>query len=397
MDRIPPTRLLNLTRLMSRAGRVLTGVDRVELAYLRQFLADDTPAFGLIRTSLGWLLLDRNGLRAFDAAVLSGDWGRAGLLSRLSRRLTKPQQAALGFARRHAIKRARPRNLKGLIAGLGNVDYYTVAHSNLTCAALRPFRYEGNRVNVLIHDIIPLELPDMQRPNTVAQFRDKISAVIGLADRIIFNSQDTKDRLDAYIAREDLDPYAGSVVTHLGADLAVPDVTAIPQELDLTRPYFITVGTIEPRKNHALLLDVWERLGADAPQLFICGSRGWQNEDVFARLDRGIAGVTELVGLSDGAIVALTRNARAMLFPSFAEGFGLPPVEAAALGTPVICGDLAIWREVLGDRGVYLDVTDSYEWEKAVKTVAEQQDPRAKDKMIAPTWADHFKIVLSMT
>ena len=86
-----------------------------------------------------------------------------------------------------------------------------------------------------------------------------------------------------------------------------------------------------------------------------------------------------------------------MLFPSFAEGFGLPPVEAAVLGTPVICGDLAIWREVLGDRGVYLDVTDSYDWEKAVKTIAEQQDSRPNDKMIAPRWADHFKIVLSMT
>ncbi|MFT5742778.1 MAG: glycosyltransferase involved in cell wall biosynthesis, partial [Paracoccaceae bacterium] len=206
-----------------------------------------------------------------------------------------------------------------------------------------------------------------------------------------------KDRLDAYVADAKPDSYKSAVVAHLGVDLTPPDAASLPKSLDLTRPYFVTVGTIEPRKNHGLLLDVWEALGADPPRLFICGSRGWQNEDVFARLDRGIEGVTELSGLSDGAIAALFQGAHAMLFPSFAEGFGLPPIEAAALGTPVICGDLAIWREVLGDTGVYLDVTDRYKWQKAIIKIAEQKNTSPKDKMVAPTWADHFKIVLSMT
>ena len=397
MEQVPTTRVLNLTRLLSRACRTLTGVDRVELAYLRRFLTDDTPVFGLIRTSLGWLLLDRDGMQAFEAAVTTGDWGRRGLLSRLSYRLSARRQAALSLVRRHSIRRCRPRGLAGLVAKLGPIDYYSVAHSNLAPAALRPFSREGHRVNVLIHDIIPLELPQMQRAGTVAAFRAKIGATIGFADRIIFNSQDTKDRLDAYVADAKLDAYKRAVVAHLGVDLTPPDAASLPKSLDLTRPYFITVGTIEPRKNHGLLLDVWEALGADAPRLFICGSRGWQNEDVFARLDRGIESVTELSGLSDGAIAALFQGAHAMLFPSFAEGFGLPPIEAAALGTPVICGDLAIWREVLGDTGVYLDVTDRYKWQKAIIKIAEQKNTSPKDKMVAPTWADHFKIVLSMT
>ena len=97
LEQVPTTRVLNLTRLLSRAGRTLTGVDRVELAYLRRFLTDDTPVFGLIRTSLGWLFLDRDGMQAFQVAVTTGDWGRRGLLSRLSYRLSARRQAALSL------------------------------------------------------------------------------------------------------------------------------------------------------------------------------------------------------------------------------------------------------------------------------------------------------------
>lgn len=397
MDRAPTTRILNLTRLVSRAGRVLTGVDRVELAYLRRFLADDVPAYGLIRTSLGWLLLDRAGLQAFEAAVTRGDWGRAGWLARLSRRLSVTQQAAVSLARRHAVKRARPRGLAKMIAGLGDVDYYSVAHSNLTKSALEPFQRQGNRINVLIHDLIPLEWPELQRPETVALFRDKVTWAVMLADRIILNSQDTKDRLDAYIKTADLDPYACAVVAHLGVDVVPPVSAEVPRGLDLTRPYFVILGTIEPRKNHKFLLDLWERLGPDAPELLIVGSRGWRNEEVFARLDQGVPHVHELAGLSDGAIAALLVDAKALLFPSVAEGFGLPALEALALGCPVICGDLAIWREVLGDHAVYLDVTESYAWEKAINALSHEQVTVSAKTFIPPLWDAHFKIVLSMT
>lgn len=395
MDRNPKPRLLNLSRLLSRAGRVLTGVDRVELAYLRRFLADDRPAFGLIRTSVGYLLVDRVGMAAILNATQSGDWGHANTFARLSYRLSRHQQAALTLARRVSVARCGRFGLARMLRQFqGGVDYYAVAHSNLTRRTLAPIKaLRGSRINVLIHDMIPIDFPQYQRASVKETFTRKIAATVEFADRVIFNSQDTRGRFHAHVGTTN----GVEVVAHLGVDLAAPDPAALPKGVDLSRPYFITVGTIEPRKNHALLLDIWERLGADAPQLFICGSRGWQNEDVFARLDTGIVGVTEMPGLSDGAIAALTQGARAMLFPSFAEGFGLPPVEAAVLGTPVICGDLAIWREVLGDRGVYLDVTGSYEWEKIVKMIAEQQDCRPNDKMIAPTWADHFKIVLSMT
>ena len=115
--------LLDITRLMSRAGRVLTGVDRVELAYLDHLLGLDA-AWGLARTGLGFLLLDTAGLAAFRARLETGDWGKADALSRWSRRLDPVQKAAVSRVRAAAVARCRPRDLARLIRGSGATDSY---------------------------------------------------------------------------------------------------------------------------------------------------------------------------------------------------------------------------------------------------------------------------------
>jgi glycosyltransferase involved in cell wall biosynthesis len=101
-----------------------------------------------------------------------------------------------------------------------------------------------------------------------------------------------------------------------------------------------------------------------------------------------------LTGLPDGAVASLLLGARALLFPSLAEGFGLPLVEAAALGTPVIASDLPVIREVLGDYPVYLDPVDSYPWMETVKTLALSQTRQTA--LTPPTWRDHFNTVLNL-
>ena len=82
----PPARLLDLTRSLRRVGRGATGVDRVELAYLSHLLTEDAPLFGVARTALGYVLLDRDGMRGFQDRLRGRiPWGRADLLSRLPR------------------------------------------------------------------------------------------------------------------------------------------------------------------------------------------------------------------------------------------------------------------------------------------------------------------------
>lgn len=139
------------------------------------------------------------------------------------------------------------------------------------------------------------------------------------------------------------------------------------------------------------------------PALVICGSRGWRNEALFARLDaspmRGRL-IFEVAGLGDGALAALTRDARAMLCPSFAEGFGLPAVEAARLGTPVACSDLPAFREVLGGFPVYLSACDLYGWSDFLEREmlhgpGHASRGRTRGECPEHTWEAHFDRVLT--
>lgn len=393
-----PARLIDLTRSLRRAGRVPTGVDRVEQAYLAHLIPDEVPVYGIVRTAFGYLLLDQAGVVAFhDKIAGTQDWARASLLSRLVGRRDVQVQRAESDLRRLALARCTPRRLQAMLTRHMPADfaYYNVGHSNLTDRVLNAVRRAEGRIHVLIHDVIPLEYPQYQRPQTVAPFRQKLMRVGKWADRVIYNSDDTRRRADALMQGWGRVPQG--IVSHLGTITPLPDPAGMPAHLPPKVPYFITVGTIEPRKNHALLLDLWEQMGADAPPLLICGNRGWENEAVFARLDalKPDDPVQEIPGLPDAALACLVQNAAGALFPSHAEGFGLPPVEALALGTRVLCNDLGVLREILGSHAHYHPVSERDLWLKTVKAW-EKDRPVAinGDAFQAQTWVNHFKTVL---
>lgn len=395
----PTARLLDLTRSLRRVGRVATGVDRVELAYLAHLLTGDAPLFGVARTALGYVLLDRAGMQGFrDRLEGRVPWGRADLVSRLPRGRTAALARAESDVRRMARGRCLPSGLPSLLARhlpLG-FAYLNVGHSNLTDRVLGAVKKARGRITVLIHDVIPLEYPAYQRPGTVAPFRAKIDRVAAQADLIIYNSQGTRRRSEAQM-RGRIPP---AVVAHLGLDLLLPDAGELPPGLTPKSPYFVVVGTIEPRKNHDFLLDLWQQMGADAPLLLICGARGWNNRAVFDRLDQlpPDGPVREFSGLSDPGLAALVQGAAGMLFPSHAEGFGLPPAEALSLGSRVLCNDLPVLREVLGDKAVYAATSEPYSWIRTIEEwTASPPDPRPAKTFNAPTWAEHFKTVLKST
>ncbi len=407
----PSARLLDVTRLASRAGRGLTGVDRVERAYLVQFLKDETtPLFGLARTVPGYVLLDRAGLQSIlDRVDGRQRWGFADVASRLARRLTPMQQRADSDLRRFSMASATRFGLRWLLRrnmppGLA---YLNIGHSNLTSRVLRAVRgVRDARISVFIHDTIPLDYPEFQREGTVERFRESLRRVGRNADLLIYNSARTKGDVERTLARWNMS--VRGVVAHLGSDPAVPARSELPFGLPPDRPYFVVVGTIEPRKNHALLLEVWDQLSedmdpAEVPSLLICGARGWRNEDVFERLDALPADgpVRECPDLSDGALAALIQGAAGLLQPSFAEGFGLPPVEAAALQTPVICADLSVFHEVLGDIPIYLSPTDAYSWVTKIKMLAKAEGRGTgtgpQSDYVPPSWQDHFNTVLRLT
>ena len=374
---------------MRRVGKVLTGVDRVELAYLRAVMADPVPAFGLIRAPLGYILLDQSGMQGLVGALSGPEPGVAPKAQR-SRSWRKARRLALGRVPPAFLGRMLRRHVPQGAA------YLNVGHSNLTDRVLHSVRNGLDaRIAVFIHDVIPLDFPDYQRDGTVEPFVKMIERVAARADLIICNSQDTARRAEA---RMQTPP--NCIVAHLGTDLAEAAPDALPPDLATKPPYFVCIGTIEPRKNHAFLLDVWEEIGADAPKLIIAGSRGWKNEAVFARLDQlpENSPICEVAGLSDGALAALVEGAAGLLFPSHAEGFGLPATDAAARGVPLIVNDLKVFREVLGEIPVYATVSDRYLWINKIKELAGAERKASQPKQfIPPTWDAHFKTVLRLT
>lgn len=394
----PPARLLDLTRLVSRLGRgPMTGIDRVEFAYLAHLLTLETPLFALVRTAAGFLMLDRAGLHKIAALALGGPLGRVDLLSSLTNRKSPARARAETAVRRVAIARcARPflgRMLRHLPAG---TSYLNTGHSNLSDKVLKRL-HSRMRVTVLVHDSIPLDHPEYARPDTVNGFAAKLAAVSAHADLVIHSTQDARTRTEAHLRRFGRVP--DGVVSPLGVAPPRPEPTELPSDIDTTSPYFVAVGTIEPRKNYPLLIQVWQRLAdrPTLPRLYVVGNRGWADPATSDLLD-ATKGIRVLSGLSDGAVAALLQGATALLFPSFAEGYGLPPVEAAALGTPVIASHLPVIREVMGDYPVYLDPTDSYPWLETIEAMMRGPVLQVElgAKWSCPTWEDHFKTALRL-
>lgn len=154
-------------------------------------------------------------------------------------------------------------------------------------------------------------------------------------------------------------------------------------------PYVFFLGTIEPRKNLEFLIRVFDLFSQKHPgkirQLVLAGASGWKNENVFKAIEkanrrhqRKIINYLGYVPHEDKW--ALFENALAFLFPSLYEGFGLPPLEAMALGTPVISSNRASLKEVVDHGGILLDPDDYYGWLKALEMLLDQD---FREKLIA--------------
>jgi alpha-1,3-rhamnosyl/mannosyltransferase len=130
-------------------------------------------------------------------------------------------------------------------------------------------------------------------------------------------------------------------------------------KLGVREPYVLAVASLEPRKNFGRLLDAWNSLGTatGAHQLVVVASEGWRQGGVRRRLERMTSdgSVVKVGHVSDQVLAALYRRANLFVFPSLAEGFGLPVAEAMACGTPVVTSALSSMPEVVGDGALMVD------------------------------------------
>ena len=434
--------ILDVSRLLSRASHAVpTGIDRVELAYAE------------------WLLKHCPDRLQFAALHPLGRFGRLP---------TEPVQHFLDVAARRwrggevpaeTVRRAGrallgPAFLRGQLMleprQAGPTTYLNVSHHHLDRPAVieDAKRRYGARFVCMVHDLIPIEFPEYARPAEPARHERRIRTVAALADGVLVNSAATAASLQPWLDRAGrgtpvlvaplgIDaPSIGAPASSTGSGspgsgspgsgspgsgsngsgsigAGAPDASATGTDLSNTghpaaHPYFVFLGTIEPRKNHLLPLHVWRRLverhGPAAPRLVLAGRRGWENEQVVDMIERCAAlhgVVEERTDLSDAQTGALLRGARALLLPSFAEGYGLPVAEALAAGTPVLCSPLPAMREVGGGVPEYLDPLDGPAWMKAIEDYAAPGSPRRAAQLErlagwrAPGWDDHLKSAMA--
>ncbi len=256
----------------------------------------------------------------------------------------------------------------------------------------------GMRPLYFLHDLIPMTHPEYCRPGEAGRHRQRLETMLATACGLIANSMATADELKSYAALENR-PLPPTVVASLAPGrLAAPAARRL-----MDAPYFVVLGTIEPRKNHLLLLHAWRhlagRLGPAAPRLVIIGQRGWECEQVIDLLDRCDAlreFVVERPACGDAELATWLAHAQALLFPSFAEGYGMPLVEALAAGLPVLASDLPAFREVAGDIPEYFDPLDGLGWIQAIEEYARPGSKQRQAQLArmqgwqAPTWEAHF-------
>lgn len=230
-------------------------------------------------------------------------------------------------------------------------------------------RRNGGEIVSCIFDLIPEIWPHACHEATVPRYRAWLRRALIESDAFIAISRTVALELGAYIETRRLPHRPGLKIGwfHCGAELPAPATDAprpkIAAAVAGDAPVFLLVGTIEPRKGHRVALAAFEALwatGASA-RLVIVGRRGWFEEAIVATIQSHVEYGARLFwfdDVEDAELSFLYDQASALVFPSYAEGFGLPIVEAARRGKLSICSDIPVFREVGGTGAIYFPVND---------------------------------------
>lgn len=231
----------------------------------------------------------------------------------------------------------------------------------------------GFRYVPMIYDFIPLSFPHFVSPGYDAFLADYFGELMWLADCAMCISLSTRKDWMRFC-----DGFGIDVPAHtfpLGCDLpGLPAQTELPQALRGKR-FALFVSTIEPRKNHRVLYDAWDRcvrsgaVDAKRDRLVFVGRLGWAVDDLMRELSANPAthgSIVVLNNVDDAMLATLYRECAFVVFPSFWEGYGIPVAEALGYGKPCFSSDAGSLCEIGGDLVVRIDPKDTIGWADAI-------------------------------
>jgi glycosyltransferase involved in cell wall biosynthesis len=250
------------------------------------------------------------------------------------------------------------------------------------------------RTLLTVHDLSFVRDPESATPALRRYLNEVVPPSVARADQILADSEATKgDLIDLYSAPPDK-----VTVLYSGVDSRFSPAKQRGEEERIRRryklghqPFILGVGALHPRKNYSRLIaafaqiaDVSRRLDGRSinHNLVIVGKQGWLYDSIVADAARlGIRTRLVFPGFADDEdLPALYRASDLFVFPSLYEGFGLPPLEAMACGTPVVTSNVSSLPEVVGDAGITVDPTDIYALADAMSQAL--QDTRLREQMI---------------
>jgi glycosyltransferase involved in cell wall biosynthesis len=267
--------------------------------------------------------------------------------------------------------------LPRMLAELRPSVFHAVGNFNLP---LR--RLAGTAFVLTVHDLIPLELPQTVSPAFHWQFRLWLERSLRIADHVVCDSATTRAALLERFAR--LDPQRVTVA-HLGVDHVRPPVldatsAAYLESLGLPAEFLLYVGALDVRKNVALVLEALDRLRSwRVVPFLLVGQRWYGSGAIEARIRtmRAAGHDIRFLGFQPEPLLhALMQRASVFVFPSRGEGFGLPPLEAMALGTPAVVSTEGALPEVCGDAAVQVDPDDADALAAAVRRLLTSPEER---------------------
>lgn len=347
---------------------------------------------------------------AASSSALRGAWTRARpLLGSVRRALvavlsTLRLEPPLRRARRWLLRRTRDRDLvpMGVVLAPGSVLFEIDTVWNNTWVdrdeLYAQLRADGVHVAALVYDLLPQQHPEWFEPSLVEVSDRTIAAQATHAELVLAISEHTAASFTQWAATGGVRAVTPKVIA-LGADAAPASDTPapLPVELDGTR-YVLTVGTVEPRKNHATLLDAFDRLRAADPDvhLVVVGRPGWHNDRVLARLGAHPSLGRQLHwyrSADDDLLATLYSHARVVAVASITEGYGLPVIEAMSHGVPVIASDGGALVEAGGDLVDHVGATDVDAWVATLGRYLVDDDLIADRRASLrgyrpPTWSD---------
>jgi glycosyltransferase involved in cell wall biosynthesis len=427
----------DITRLVTRMFNVTpNGIDRVDFAFARHFLlnegaksghaktlggaAESGPSFGMIVTPWGPRLFPADAARAAVegigvhwgedhepqsdpayARVCAYLRGENPSLQELQPRVKQGRSGQFAGLLRWLLEFGTPIGRSPVKSLEFGATYINVSQFPLWIPAYFEWLEMRRDVNCVffIHDLLPIEMPEYFPKAEYERHCRRLANVARFATGVIVASECVQEALSAHLRG----------LGRIGLPICVAPVPVAAifseaHENDLglgQHPYFVMCGTIEPRKNHLLLLHVWRELvrrhGKNAPKLVIIGNRGWKYELVIDLMETSALlkqHVIEVSGLTTPAVKKLLDGAQALLMPSFAEGYGLPVREALMANVPVIASDIPAFREIKDQRLNLLSPINGDAWLAAIEALAKK--PSNKSEILPANgldWTNYFNTI----